>query len=274
MLTFPEFDPVALSLGPLKIRWYGLMYVVGFVAGWWLARRRASQPGSTWTPAQVDDLIFYCVFGVILGGRIGWLLFYGHDALEHDPGYWYKIWQGGMSFHGGLIGVLIALAVLARRQGRRVVDVFDFTAPLPAIGLLTGRIGNFINGELWGKPTDVPWGFAVRQSDGTVAVLHPSQLYEAALEGLVLFALLWWFTSRPRPRWAPSGLFLVGYSTFRIAVEFVRVPDANPGYLAGDWLTMGMLLSLPMLLIGLGMLAYAYRAREPSGNYAIAPARA
>jgi phosphatidylglycerol:prolipoprotein diacylglycerol transferase len=210
------------------------------------------------------------VFGVILGGRIGWLLFYGHDAIARDPGYWYKIWQGGMSFHGGLVGVLVALAVLAWRRKRTIGDVFDFTAPLPAIGFGAGRVGNFINGELWGKPTDAPWGFAVPQSDGTVAVLHASQLYEAFLEGLVLFLLLWWFTSRPRPRWAASGLFLVGYATFRIAVEFVRVPDADIGYLAGEWLTMGMLLSVPMLAAGVVMLAYAYAKKQPSGNYAAA----
>lgn len=268
MLTYPGFDPVALQIGSVAIRWYGLMYVLGFLGAWWLARKRALQPGSTWTVTDVDDLIFYCVFGVILGGRIGWLLFYGHEALARDPGYWYKIWQGGMSFHGGLVGVLVALAILAWRRGRSIGDVFDFTAPLPAIGFGTGRLGNFINGELWGKPTDVPWGFAVKQTDGTIAVLHASQLYEAVLEGLVLFVLLWWFTSTPRPRWAASGLFLVGYATFRIAVELVRVPDQDIGYLAGGWLTMGMLLSLPMLVIGIGMLVHAYARRTPSGNYA------
>jgi phosphatidylglycerol:prolipoprotein diacylglycerol transferase len=268
MLNYPGFDPVALALGPVKLRWYGIMYVVGFLSAWGLARHRARQPGSTWTPLDVDDLVFYAVFGVILGGRIGWLLFYGHDALARDPSYWYKIWQGGMSFHGGLIGVIVALAVLAWRRGRALVDVFDFTAPLPAIGIGAGRIGNFINGELWGKPTDVPWGFVVHQPDGSVQTLHASQLYEAGLEGGVLFLILWWFTSRPRPRWAPSGLFLTCYASFRIMVEFVRVPDEQLGYLAGGWVTMGMLLSLPMLLGGLVLLGYAYRARVPSGNYA------
>jgi phosphatidylglycerol:prolipoprotein diacylglycerol transferase len=272
MLTYPEFDPVALALGPLKVRWYGLMYVVGFLAAWWLARRRAARAGSTWTAAEVDDLIYYAVFGVILGGRIGWLLVYGHQALAADPGYWYKIWQGGMSFHGGLAGVAIALALYARGHRRRLADVWDFTAPLPAIGFGTGRIGNFINGELWGKPTTLPWGIAVPQPGGGVVVLHASQLYEACLEGLALFVIVWWFTTRPRPRWAATGLFLACYGAFRILVEFVRVPDADLGYLAGGWLTMGMLLSLPMLLAGLAMLLFGYRRAEPSGNYA--PARA
>jgi phosphatidylglycerol---prolipoprotein diacylglyceryl transferase len=267
MLSYPGFDPVAVSLGPLKVRWYGLMYVVGFLAAWWLARRRAAQPASTWTPLEVDDLVFYAVFGVILGGRIGWLVFYGQQALREDPSYWYKIWLGGMSFHGGLVGVTVAVAVLAWRRRRALVDVFDFTVTLPMLGFAAGRIGNFINGELWGKPTDLPWGFAVRGPDGTTRVLHASQLYEACLEGFVLFALMWWFTVRPRPRWAASGLFLVGYGSFRILVEFVRVPDVQLGYLAGGWLTMGMLLSLPMVLAGSGMLAYAYSARQPSGNY-------
>jgi phosphatidylglycerol:prolipoprotein diacylglycerol transferase len=167
-----------------------------------------------------------------------------------------------MSFHGGLAGVMIAVALFARRRGRQIADVFDFMVPLPAIGLFAGRIGNFINGELWGKPTDLPWGMLVNGQ-----VLHPSQLYEAALEGLVLFAILWWFTSRPRPRLAPAGLFLALYATFRIAVEFVRVPDADIGYLALGWLTMGQLLSLPLLATGFAMLAIAYTRRERSGNY-------
>ncbi|MBS0394562.1 MAG: prolipoprotein diacylglyceryl transferase [Proteobacteria bacterium] len=270
MITYPSFDPVALALGPIKLRWYGIMYVVGFLSAWGLARRRAARPGSTWTALDVDDFIFFAVFGVILGGRLGWLAFYGHEALARDPHYWYKIWEGGMSFHGGLIGVSVALALFAWRRGRVLVDVWDFAAPLPAIGFAAGRLGNFINGELWGKPTTVAWAFAVRQPDGSTLLLHASQLYEACLEGGVLFALMWWFTSRPRPRWAPSGLFLIGYATFRMLIELVRVPDADIGYLAGGWLTMGMLLSLPMLLAGIAMLGYAYARRQPSGNYAAA----
>jgi phosphatidylglycerol:prolipoprotein diacylglycerol transferase len=249
MLVHPEIDPVAIALGPVKIHWYGLMYVLGIAGGWWVARRRAAAPGSTWKAVDVDDLIFFAAIGVIAGGRIGWILFYGFDAVREDWLAIIKVWNGGMSFHGGLIGVLLAITWFAHRRGRRIVDVFDFTAPLPAIGLGAGRIGNFINGELWGKPTDLPWGFLYHGE-----VRHPSQLYEAGLEGLVLFALLWWFTSRPRPALAPSGLFLVAYGTFRFLIEFVRVPDANLGYLA--------------LVAGLGMLAWAYRYRRPSGNYA------
>ncbi len=278
MLIYPGFDPVALSIGPitlpgigsvgpLQLRWYGIMYVLGFLAAWWLARRRAREPGSSWTLLEVDDLVFYSVFGVILGGRIGWLVFYGQQALAEDPHYWYKIWQGGMSFHGGLIGVLVALGLLAWRHKRSLGDVFDFTAPLPTLGLAAGRFGNFINGELWGKPTDLPWGFAVRGVDGVTHVVHATQLYEGCLEGLVMFAMLWWFTARPRPRWAPTGLFMLAYGTFRILIEFVRLPDARPGYLAGGWLTMGMVLSAPMVLVGLGLLGHAYRSRRPSGNY-------
>lgn len=263
MLTYPEIDPVAFAIGPVRVHWYGLMYVVGFAAAWWLARRRAAAPGSTWKPVDVDDLIFFAALGVILGGRLGWILFYGFDNVRGDPMAIIRVWEGGMSFHGGLAGVMIAIAWFARRRGRRVADVFDFTAPLPAIGLFAGRIGNFINGELWGKPTTLPWGMVV---DGEAR--HPSQLYEAGLEGLVMFAVLWWFTARPRPRYAPAGLFLALYGIFRIAVEFVRLPDADIGYLAFGWLTLGQVLSLPVLLAGIALIARAYARREPSGNTA------
>ncbi len=261
MLTYPDIDPVAIALGPVRIHWYGLMYVIGFAAAWWLGRRRTARPGSTWKPLDVDDLIFFAAVGVILGGRLGWILFYGFETVLADPLSLFMVWRGGMSFHGGLIGVAGAMLLFARRRGRAVVDVCDFMAPLPAVGLGAGRLGNFINGELWGKPTDVPWGFLVHGE-----VLHASQLYEAALEGLPLFVILWTFTSRPRTRWAPSGLFLACYGTFRFLIEFVRVPDANLGYLALGWVTMGQILSLPMIVIGLALLAYAYRARQPSGN--------
>lgn len=262
MLIYPGFNKVAFQLGPVKVHWYGIMYLLGFAGAWWLARRRAAAARSTWTRVDVDDLIFYCMLGVILGGRVGYILFYGLKFWASDPWYPLRVWEGGMSFHGGLLGVVAALALYAWRRGRNVADVWDFTAPLPAFGLFFGRIGNFINSELWGKVTTVPWGFRV---DGEVR--HPSQLYEATLEGLLLFSLLWWFTSRPRPRLAPSGLFLLAYGIARSLVEFVRVPDAHIGYLAGGWVTEGQLLSLPMILAGLAMLAFAYRVRVPSGNY-------
>jgi phosphatidylglycerol:prolipoprotein diacylglycerol transferase len=261
MIDYPGFNPIAFELGPLKVRWYGIMYLIGFAAAWWLARLRAAKPGSTWKRDDVDDVIFFAMVGVILGGRLGYVLFYGLGFWAEDPWYPLRITDGGMSFHGGLIGVLLAVAIFAWRRGRRVADVFDFMAPLPGIGLLAGRLGNFVNGELWGKATTVPWAFRV---DGETR--HATQLYEAALEGLVLFAVLWWFTSTPRPRLAPSGLFLILYGAARFIVEFWRIPDEHLGYYAGDWLTLGQILTLPMILGGIVLLAIAYRRREPSGN--------
>jgi len=265
MLRYPGFDPIAFRIGPVKVHWYGIMYLLGFAGGWWLARMRAAQRGSTWKAADVDDLIFFTMLGVILGGRIGYILFYGLKFWASDPWYPLKVWEGGMSFHGGLIGVVAAMTLFAWRRGRNPADVYDFTAPLPALGLFFGRIGNFINSELWGKVTTVPWGFRV---DGQVR--HPSQLYEAGLEGLVLFTVMWLYTSRPRPRWAPSGLFMTLYGVARFLVEFVRVPDEHIGYLALGWITEGQVLSAPMIIAGVAMLAWAYRARQPSGNFALA----
>jgi phosphatidylglycerol:prolipoprotein diacylglycerol transferase len=275
-MLVPDFDPVALHLGPLAIRWYGLMYLVGFGAAWWLGRRRAARPGSVITPQQMDDLLFYAALGVIAGGRLGYILFYNADAWLEDPLRILRIWEGGMSFHGGFLGVLVAMWWYGRRIDRRFFDLTDFIAPLVPLGLLAGRVGNFINGELWGAPTRMPWGMQVsceanpvlcfdklQLLPGTLLTppLHPSQLYQAAMEGLLLFLLLWWFSARPRPRMAVSGLFLAGYGLFRMLAEVVRLPDAHIGYLAFDWLTMGQLLSLPMLLGGLLLLYLAYRGR-------------
>ncbi|MDH4255348.1 MAG: prolipoprotein diacylglyceryl transferase [Gammaproteobacteria bacterium] len=258
MLTYPEIDPVLFSIGFIKIRWYGLMYVIGFVAAWLLARRRAAMPWSPAKPEQVDDLVFYGMLGVILGGRLGYVFVYGLNELARDPLYIFKITQGGMSFHGGLGGVIVAMWWYGRKLGRRVFEMTDFAAPLVPIGLGLGRVGNFINGELWGKETDVPWAFRVGDR-----VLHPSQLYEALLEGLALFLVLWIFSKRARPYMAVSGLFLLCYGAFRFFVEFYRVPDAHLGYLAFGWLTMGQVLCLPMLFFGVLMLAVAYRDRTP-----------
>jgi phosphatidylglycerol:prolipoprotein diacylglycerol transferase len=275
MLQYPGFNPIAFEigpvsvfgheLGPLKVHWYGIMYLIGFAIAWFLARLRAKQAGSTWKPNDVDDLVFYAMLGVILGGRIGYVLFYGLTFWAKDPWYPLKIAEGGMSFHGGMLGVIAALAIYAWRHKRAVGDEFDFTVPLPGLGLFFGRIGNFINGELWGKVTTVPWGFNVNGE-----VRHASQLYEAFFEGLVLFVIVWWFTSKRRPRYAPSGLFMIIYGTVRFCIEFVRVPDAQLSYLAGGWFTMGQALSLPMIAVGIALMVYAYRRGVPSGNLAVA----
>jgi len=262
MLVYPEIDPIIFSIGPVAVRWYGLMYVVGFIAGWWLARRRAGLPHSPVRPDQVDDLVFYVMLGVILGGRLGYTFVYGWAEIAADPLYVLKIWKGGMSFHGGLAGVLLAMWLFGRKIGKTMWQLTDFMAPFVPIGLGAGRIGNFINGELWGKPTDVPWAFQVNGQ-----VLHPTQLYEALLEGLVLFVILYAYSARPRPYMAVSGLFLLLYGVFRTFVEFYRVPDAHMGdggYLAAGWLTTGMLLSAPMIAAGVIMLFLAYRKREPA----------
>jgi phosphatidylglycerol---prolipoprotein diacylglyceryl transferase len=199
---------------------------------------------------------------------VGWCIFYGHDVIAENWLNVFHIWDGGMSFHGGMIGVLVATCVFARVKHKQIPDVLDFVAPLPGFGLLAGRLGNFINGELWGRPTDLPWGFGVPNAEGVLIARHPSQLYEATLEGLVLFTILLWFTSKPRPQLAPTGLFLLVYGCARFIVEWVRLPDANIGYLVGDWLTMGMLLTTPMIFIGAGMMIYAYRRNAASGNLA------
>ena len=264
MLNFPEIDPVAIAIGPVAIRWYGLAYVAGIGIGWWLGRRRAARdPWRGWTPQHVDDLIFYIALGAVLGGRIGYVLFYEFFHFVSDPLLVVRIWEGGMSFHGGLLGVIAAMAWFARRHGFGFFPVADFLAPLVPPGLGAGRVGNFVNAELWGKPSEVPWAM-VFPGAGPEA-RHPSQLYEAVLEGLVLFVVLWWYSRRPRPRMAVSGLFLVGYGAARCLVELAREPDAHIGYLAFGWMTMGQLLSVPMLLAGAAMLWWGRRARDAAG---------
>jgi phosphatidylglycerol:prolipoprotein diacylglycerol transferase len=268
MLHYPTINPIALKLGPVQIHWYGIMYLLAFAAAWWLARRRCAKPGSSWSAVDVDDFLFYGMLGVIVGGRIGYVLFYGMPLWRGDWLYPLKIWEGGMSFHGGLLGVLGATVLFAWKHGRSVWDVVDFAAPLPGIGLFFGRIGNFINSELWGRPTDGPWAMLVPDPNGGPDVpRYPSQLFEATLEGLVLFTIVWIFSSRARPRYAVSGLFAICYATARILVEFVREPDIGIGYLAFGWLTMGQVLSLPLLLAGVVLMWAAYQRRTPSGNY-------
>jgi phosphatidylglycerol:prolipoprotein diacylglycerol transferase len=237
------------------------MYLGGFLACWLGMRSRAKVAWSKIKPQQVDDVVFYSAVGAILGGRVGYMLIYGYEELLRDPLSIVRVWEGGMSFHGGLSGVLVAMAVYARYIRQPFFVVMDFIAPWAPTGLFLGRIGNFINGELWGKPTspDAPWSVIV---DGVAR--HPSQLYEAFLEGIVLFAALWVYTAKPRPTMAASGIFLIGYGAFRILVEFVRLPDQDPGYIAFGWLTMGQLLSAPMVLAGVILVALAYRRREPA----------
>jgi phosphatidylglycerol:prolipoprotein diacylglycerol transferase len=259
MLNYPQIDPIIFSVGPLAVRWYGLMYVIGFLAAWLLARKRSQQSGSIIKPEQVDDLIFYGMLGVIVGGRLGYSIVYGWQYWLEDPLYVFKITQGGMSFHGGLVGVIVAMWLYGRSIGKGMLQVTDFVAPVVPIGLGTGRIGNFINGELWGKPTDVPWSFNI---GGTG--LHPSQLYEALLEGLALFVILWFYSAKPRPYRAVSGMFLVWYGIFRFFVEFYRVPDQDPGYVAFGWVTMGQVLSAPMVIFGIALILVAYRDSDLS----------
>lgn len=248
MLTYPSIDPIAVSLGPFKVHWYGLMYLVSFFLAWVLGRYRANPYQQDWTNEQVADLVFYSALGTLVGGRLGYMLFYNTSELITDPLSLFKIWEGGMSFHGGLLGVFFALLWVARKFKKPALATFDFTAPLVPLGIAAGRVGNFINGELWGRVTDVPWAMVFPHSDGNPR--HPSQLYELTLEGLVLFVIVWWYAAKPRPNGTVSGVFLMGYAGVRILIEFFRQPDVQLGYLAFGWLTMGQLLSVPMALIG------------------------
>ncbi len=272
-----NFDPVAVAIGPLEIHWYGVMYLLAFLAFWGIGNRRASrQTWWAWSQQDVSDILFYGMLGVVFGGRIGYMLFYGFELLIQDPLSLFKIWDGGMSFHGGLLGVIVAMAWFGRRTNRSFWQVADFVAPMVPLGLAFGRLGNFIGGELWGRLTDVPWAMIFAKSTAfrpaeTAALndawrsgaldhlaRHPSQLYQAGMEGLALFLILMWYSKRPRPRAAVSGLFLLGYGVFRLIVEFFRQPDEHLGFLAMQWLTMGMLLSLPMILAGIIIILFAY----------------
>jgi phosphatidylglycerol:prolipoprotein diacylglycerol transferase len=264
MLIHPDFDPVALRVGPLAVRWYGLMYLIGFLGGTWLGKVRVrTQPWLGWTVEQVDEFLTFVVLGVILGGRLGYVLFYKPAYYLSNPLEIPQMWQGGMAFHGGLIGVALACAWFARRHGKHWFDVTDFVAPLVTIGLGAGRLGNFINGELPGRPTDVPWAMAFPRVDvhGLVG-RHPSQLYEAVLEGPVLLMFLWWASRRQTPRGTLSALFLMGYGIFRFMIEFTRQPDDFLDLLALG-LSMGQWLSLPMVLGGLALLAWSRRQVLP-----------
>jgi len=262
MLSYPDIDPIALALGPIKIHWYGITYVVGIVAAWLLLRWRTDKnPSLKWSSEQVDDMVFYATLGIIVGGRLGSVLFYNLPYYLDHPIDIFKINQGGMSFHGGLMGALLAMVWFARKTNSGFFNVIDFIAPVVPIGLGCGRIGNFINGELWGAPSTLPWAMIFPDPRAGGIARHPSQLYEALLEGLLLFIILWLYSSKPRPMMAVSGLFLLGYGVFRFSVEFVRVPDAHIGYLAFGWVTMGQVLSFPMIILGIVSMVWAYRNR-------------
>jgi phosphatidylglycerol:prolipoprotein diacylglycerol transferase len=260
MLNYPQIDPVAVSLGPLKVHWYGLMYLVGFVAVYFLGQKRAQQPWSPIPPSAIEDLVTYGAFGVILGGRMGYILFYNFSQFIKDPLMLFKIWEGGMSFHGGMLGVFIAMWFFGKKQNCTVLQLTDIIAPLAPIGLGAGRIGNFINSELWGRPTDVPWAM-VFPNGGNLA-RHPSQLYEAFLEGVVLFIILWIYSKKPRPVMATTALAVLLYGCFRFFAEFYRVPDAHLGYILLEWVTMGQILSAPMILAGGLMFYFAHRKKH------------
>ncbi len=260
MLKYPTIDPIAFSIGPIDIHWYGLMYLFGFLLGGYYAYKRAARADSPVKQSQVEDMVFWIAMGVILGGRVGYVLFYNFDQFLDNPLWLFAVWEGGMSFHGGLLGVILALYLFGRfKANANLVQMGDFVAPMIPIGLGLGRIGNFIGQELWGRHTDAWYGMVFPKEGADALARHPSQLYQAALEGVVLGVILWWFSRKPRPTGAVSGVFLLGYGIFRFLVEFVREPDAHLGFQAFDWMTRGQQLSIPMIIAGLGFIIWAYR---------------
>lgn len=264
MLIYPHLDPVALAIGPLKIHWYGLMYLAGFTLAWFLALRRCQRPDLVIKRTEVDDLIFYGAIGVVLGGRIGYVLFYSWSTFLSEPLMIFRVWEGGMAFHGGFLGVIFALYLYSKKINQRFLDVMDFIAPMVPVGLFFGRLGNFIGAELYGRATTLPWGM-VFPTDPTQTPRHPSQLYEAGLEGLLIFLILFvWFSAKPRPRGAVCSLFVLLYGLFRFAVEFVREPDAHIGLEWFDVFSRGQLLCLPMILVGGGVFIWAHLQAKKS----------
>ncbi len=256
MIVHPNINPVAINIGPLPVHWYGLMYLIGFVGGALIGVYRARRPHSGWKTQEVWDVLFYIAIGVVVGGRVGYVLFYQFQYYISHPLEVFSLWTGGMSFHGGLIGVIVAMWLYGRHTQRKFLQISDFIAPLVPLGLGAGRVGNFINQELWGSATELPWGVVFPAVDGVAR--HPSQLYEAALEGVVLLVILLVYAHRQRLLGSVSGLFLVCYSMFRFFVEFFREPDAHLGYLMFDWLTMGQLLSIPMFIAGVWLMLRAH----------------
>ena len=262
MFTFPQFNPVVISLGPLSIHWYGVMYIIAFGGAWVLASYRRNMKPNQWSTDQISDLVFYGAIGAVVGGRLGSVFFYNFDRFLEDPLWVFRVWEGGMSFHGGLLGVGVAFYFYSKSLRKGFWETIDFIVPFVPFGLGAGRIGNFIGGELWGRPTDVPWGMVFPHVDQLPR--HPSQLYEVALEGVALFILLWWFSSNPRPRLAVSGVFALGYGSFRFFIEFFREPDQQIGIIAFEWLTMGQLLSVPMAAGGMLLLFISYNKQKNS----------
>lgn len=262
MLTYPNINPIALDIGVIKVRWYGLMYLVGLLGGWGLLALRARDKSRGWTQHQLSDLIFYAAIGIVVGGRVGYMLFYDFPVLMQQPLSLFKVWQGGMSFHGGFLGVLISMLIFARRYHKNFVDIMDYIAPVVPIGLGAGRIGNFINGELWGRVTDVPW--AMIYPNAGPLPRHPSELYECLLEGVMLLIILWCYSAKKPPPMAVSAVFLLGYGSFRFFCEFFRQPDPQLHFIAFGWLTMGQLLSFPMVVTGAVLWWYAYRKQKIS----------
>ena len=260
MLHYPDINPIAFQLGLIKVHWYGCMYLMGFVSALGLALYRTRQSQQRWNTKQISDLIFYGAVGVIIGGRLGYMIFYNFFNFIVNPLIIFEVWHGGMSFHGGLIGVAIAMWFCSRHVKKQWMDMTDFITPLVPLGLAAGRIGNFINGELWGRVTTVSWGM-VFPGDGSFP-RHPSQLYEFFLEGVVLFIIVWWFSDKLRPRFAVTSLFLLFYGLFRFIAEFFRQPDPQLGYIAFGWVTMGQLLSFPMIIGGGLGLWWIYRHIE------------
>ncbi|MDY0271397.1 MAG: prolipoprotein diacylglyceryl transferase [Advenella sp.] len=248
MIPFPEINPVAIEIGPLKVHWYGLMYLLAFALVWVLGRYRIKKGMIDLTLQRFEDLIFYGVLGVIVGGRLGYIFFYQPSFYLSHPLEIFSIWDGGMSFHGGLIGVLLAMYLFGQKEGKTFFEVADFIAPLVPLGLASGRLGNFINGELWGRPADVPWAM-IFPGAGNIP-RHPSQLYQMLLEGILLFIILWIFSSKKRPVGQVSAVFLMGYGVFRFIAEYTREPDSYLGFLALGF-SMGQWLSIPMILAGI-----------------------
>ena len=254
MIRLPQLDPALFRVGGFEVRWYGFMYAAGFLSAWFLGRFRARQAWRGWTPVQMDDILSWLIVGLLLGARIGYVVFYDPVHFLAHPADILAVWKGGMSFHGGAIGVFLAVWLFARKTGKTLLDVGDFIVPLAPPGLFFGRLGNFINNELLGRPSDLPWAVVYPGPEGEGIPRHPSQLYEAGLEGLLLFILLWLYSRKPRPRGAASGLFLLLYGCFRFAAEFFREPDAQLGFVAFGWMSMGQALCLPMVLAGLWLL--------------------